>query len=273
MKSEENLKIEYVFKDEGPLLENFALFLRYQSNKETDLKTITLGETNHEFELLSKIEALYGTTKWLKRTYEYSVKSPLVKLNSINAINKYTEESKNPVKLGFLNIYELPSENKDIVTVKRLNITWKSRIFTLEKRIYLGIELNWNRNETASYYNVFLDSNRNSSSDEANEIEPEFHYIGSTRNESFSICLKLLNDCLSLNPTLSSSSPPLCFSIVVQPVNENGTDSKSLDLDLCSPNMVSDYLVTIKEPKIVLKNSEDYITTFFETVLFDFESF
>jgi hypothetical protein len=276
------LNVEYVFKDDADNSTSNKFDLKISYILQNELKTQLLNQVlSDDFEFVKSYENLYSTN-WCKKTFNFSPKTN-IKLVSVCAINDYEETSKNSIKIGFLRISECENFiNNSLAKIRSNDVKYKNELFCMQSQVYLCLKLNWNEltgdsSNREKYYNIFLDTNRNLLNSKEPQLSPNdakfnFQYVGSTRNENFSMCLKL-SSRLKLDPTLSSSNQVLSFILVVQEMDESlaSLDEvnriKSID-DLKSFQTIK--MAFIEESRIKVEGND---LNFFEKIIFDFERF
>lgn len=279
-------RVDYAFKDENESerrrAESFALALKYEINSDSGARIVCVGGSDSALEVIKTIEpAKLDETQWQKKSIFYIVKSS-IKLISISALNRYEESSERSIKLGYLKLNELSSENLIEQIVPDLKIEWQTQLFRIEGKTYLTLRLNWS-DQPEWYFNVFVDSHRylenpkisdedvEGEEDEPFEMNSDLKYVGSTQIPNFVVCLHL-NDQVWLDPTLECDSPPLAFYVVVEPVRE--MPSSRIRPSESIKNMASYHnAVLLKEDRIKQNNDAKKNPKFFEKLVDDFECF
>lgn len=279
-------RVDYAFKDENESerrsADSFVLALKYEINSESSVKNVCAGSSDSALEVMKTIEsAKLDETQWQKRSIFYVVRSS-IKLISISALNRYEESSEKSIKLGYLKLNELSSENLIEQIVPDLKIEWQTQLFRIEGNTYMTLRLNWTE-QTGWYFNVFVDSHRyfekakksdedvKGEEDEPFEINSDLKYVGSTQIPNFVVCLHL-NDQVWLDPTLECDSAPLAFYVVVEPVRE--IPSSRIRPAESIKNMANFHnVVLVKEDRVKQNNDAKKNPKFFENLVDDFECF
>jgi hypothetical protein len=136
---------------------------------------------------------------------------------------------------------------------------YKTKIFSLSKKTYFCIDLQWQKfDENIKYYNIFIDELVE------NDTTDSIRLIGSSKIEKYSVCLKI-NENFELNPANLSDQSKLNFKIYIQAIDKNLSNIVNKDFD----NSV--VKITLKLNGIHAKNME--LKNFFDEIIYDIEFF
>jgi mannosyl-glycoprotein endo-beta-N-acetylglucosaminidase len=272
LKSNKNYLIEYAFK-EGETQEfndeEFYLNLVYiieKSNQENTLKLIEKANEN----FIQNCDSTVNECGWKTRRIIICVEHDW-KVVSIEAVNK---SSASYVKLGIIRLLE---KNQTIQMPISPQIAYNTTLFYLDKRIYICIDLNWSFTlDNFKYCNVFVNGVRNQNrAGKSQESANSLRYVGSTKSNSFKICLKL-NEKYQLDSSTFSNKETLLFDLYIHFIDKYLNNLKDAEkfflLGENSTNLTSSISkICIKVPGV--KASCDKVEQFINDLIYDFESF
>ncbi|RNA15161.1 cytosolic endo-beta-N-acetylglucosaminidase [Brachionus plicatilis] len=236
---------QLVFKTEGNV----------KINLDSDKTEMQLTGNSDQLIILKSFEK--NIQSWKSKKFIFKFKNDFL-LKNIKLIGE------KKVKLGLIRFFEEEEEEKESVIkkIKPNPIEMKYSVMKLENNVYLLIQLYVSK-LSWKFYNVLLNKNAGSSLKE----DMNLSYVGSSKKNKFSLCLKLTKN-IFIDSTNESRNDELKIGILVHEM-DNLMENVVKNEQIFGSESV--HSLNLNFPLLKLHNSNDM--NFIEQVIYDMEFF